>query len=217
MDVPDIVYVVRPGEGNRALGLSLRSLANLPHRRVFIAGFIPSWVRNVTAIPVRKTPSKFGSIEMNLRAALRHPELGDRCVYFNDDFYVMQPIDEVPVTHGGPPSEFKLRQEFRWRMDQTVKLLRERRHDEIFSYDGVHMPLPLETSRAREIVRDMPPGILWRTWYGNVARIGGERVANTKTQDGALKEGPFLSTNPTSLAKLWDHLDGVLPRGGPYV
>lgn len=218
MDAPDIVYVVRPGERNRSLGLSLRSLANLPHRRVFLAGFIPSWVRNVTPIPVRKMPSKFKSIETNLRAALRHPEIGERCVYFNDDFYVMRPIDEVPVTHGGPASEFKLVQEFKWRMDRTVAELRKMDSPhETMSYDGVHMPLPLDTERALRIVREMPPGLLWRTWYGNVAAIGGVQVANTKSQDGTLKEGPFFSTNPTSLVKVRDYLDDVLPKGGPYV
>lgn len=220
MDLCDVIYVVRPGENNTALRFSLRSLANLPHNRVFIAGFCPSWVRNVTAIPVRKLPSKLNAIENNLKAALRHPELGERAVYLNDDFYIMEPIDEVPITHGGPVEGYRGRQEFRWRMDRTVKALVDQNgglRQEMLTYDGIHMPLPIETERAREILTAMPSGVLWRTWYGNIAAIGGVQVPNTKSQKGELVPGQFLSTNATTLHALKGHLEDVLPKGGPYV
>ncbi|MFF3129757.1 hypothetical protein ACFVRD_48125 [Streptomyces sp. NPDC057908] len=50
---PDIVYVVRPWNQNEQLRYSLRTLANLPHRRVWIAGYCPTWVGpDVGRIPV---------------------------------------------------------------------------------------------------------------------------------------------------------------------
>jgi hypothetical protein len=215
---PDVLYVVRPGENNLALKFSLRSLANLPHRRVFIAGYCPSWVRNVTAIPVRKLPSKLNAIENNLRHALRHPELSERVTYWNDDFFVLEPIDEIPVTHGGPVEGYRGRQEFKWRMDRTVKELANRgTTQEMLTYDGIHMPLPLYREAAREILAEIPSGCLWRTWYGNVAAIGGVQVSNTKSQKGEIVPGKFLSTNATTLHSLKHHLEDVLPRGGPYV
>jgi hypothetical protein len=218
---PDLVYVVRPGESNPSLKYSLRSLANLPHRRVFVAGHCPSFVKNVTKIPVRKLPNKLASIEANLRAALRHPELGERAVYMNDDFYVMEPIDEVPITHGGPVSEFALRQEFKWRMARTIDefVIQGMRvqFDGMLTYDGVHMPLPIETSIARGCLANMPSGVLWRTWYGNVAAIGGTRVSNTKSQKGEVVPGPFMSTSQVSLRPLREYLEDVLPKESPYV
>jgi hypothetical protein len=219
MDAPDIIYVCRPGESNPALRFSLRSLANVPHNRVFISGYCPSWVRNVTAISVRKLPSKLNAIENNLRHALKHSELGDWCNYFNDDFFVLEPVSEVPITHGGPVEEFALRQEFRWRMDRTVKALADRGiEQEMLTYDGVHMPLPLVTERAREILREIPSGVLWRTWYGNVAAIGGVRVPNTKSRNGEIVEGAmFLSTSNMTLRALREYLEDALPKGGPYV
>lgn len=220
-DLPDVVYVVRPGQNNPALRFSLRSLANLPHGRVFVAGYCPSWVRNVTAIPVRKLPSKLNAIENNLRHALRHPELADRCVYFNDDFYVMEPVDEVPITHGGPVEGYKGRQEFKWRMDRTItEFIRQGMRVQfqgMVTYDGIHMPLPLETERAHDIMWGLPSGCLWRTWYGNVAAIGGVQVPNTKSQKGELVPGKFLSTNSTTLHALKKHLDDVLPKESPYL
>ncbi len=221
VDLPDVVYVVRPGEKNEALRYSLRSLANLPHRRVFVAGHCPAWVRDVTKIPVRKLPNKMASIEANLRAALRHDELGERCVYFNDDMYVMGPVDEVPVTHGGPVSEFALRQEFAWRMTRTIAEFvgqgMQVQFDGMLAYDGVHMPLPFSRDDARAIVGSMPSGILWRTWYGNVACIGGVRVTNTKSQKGEIVPGPFMSTSQTSLPPLREYLDDALPKESEYV
>jgi hypothetical protein len=218
-ELPDVLYVCRPGENNPALRFSLRSLANLPHRRVFVAGYCPTWVRSVTAIPVRKLPSKLNAIENNLRHALRHPELGERCTYFNDDFFVLEPIDEVPITHGGPVEGYRGRQEFKWRMDRTVKELRNHypEEHEIVTYDGIHMPLPLETESARNLLSMIPSGCLWRTWYGNMAGIGGVQVPNTKSQKGELVPGKFLSTNATTLHSLKHHLDDALPKGGPYV
>jgi hypothetical protein len=88
---------------------------------------------------------------------------------------------------------------------------------EMLTYDGIHMPRPLETETARAIVGTMPSGVLWRTWYGNMAGIGGVQVPNTKSQKGELVPGKFLSTNATTLHALKRHLDDVLPRGGLYV
>lgn len=220
-DPPDIVYVVRPGENNPSLKYSLRSLANLPHNRVFVSGNCPSWVRNVTAIPVRKVPSKLNSIENNLRAALRHPEISERVVYMNDDFFIMEPIDEVPITHGGPVEGYKGQQEFKWRMartiDEFVRCGMRVQFNGMLTYDGIHMPLPLVTELARDIVRDMPSGMLWRTWYGNVAAIGGVQVPNTKSKKGEVVPGPFFSTDRTTLSRTKQHLEDVLPKGSPYV
>ncbi len=45
MTHPDVVYVVRPGDKNEELRYSIRSvIANLPHRKVWIAGYKPTWL-----------------------------------------------------------------------------------------------------------------------------------------------------------------------------
>lgn len=215
---PDVIYVVRPGESNPSLKYSLRSLMNLPHNRVFIAGNCPTWIRGVTAIPVRKVPSKLNAIENNLRAALRHPEISERVVYMNDDFFIMEPIDEVPITHGGPIEEYKGQQEFKWRMARTIENIKQYGLSVgAVTYDGVHMPLPLVTETARKVLSDMESGMLWRTWYGNVAAIGGVQVPNTKSKKGEVVPGPFFSTDRTTLSRTKQHLEDVLPKGSPYV
>ena len=219
---PDVLYAVRRGERNEALKYSLRSLANLPHRRVFIAGWCPEWVRGVTAVLGPRRSNKFDSIEANVRAGLRHPELGEHVVYMNDDFYVTTPVERVPATHGGPINQYLGRQELKARMRMTLTRLRDRFPEphELLAYDGVHMPLPLERELARSIVNACPQGVLWRTWYGNNACIGGEPVQNAKYHGThpVPKELPtFLSTNSHGLRVLREQLEDVLPRECPYV
>ena len=220
---PDILYAVRHGEVNAALRLSLRSLGNLPHRRVFIAGFCPQWVRGVTVIETPRRANKFDSIEENVRRGLRHPEIGDEVVYMNDDFYITTPIDAVPVTHGGPIDQHNGQQELKTRMRATKRALNETVLPScapLLTYDGVHMPLPLELGVAITCMEMIPQGLLWRTWYGNLHGIGGEQVPNTKykgTHPVPTDLPTFLSTNAGGLKVLRKQLEDILPRNCEYI
>ena len=220
---PDVLYAVRHGEVNAALRYSLRSLGNLPHRRVCITGFCPSWVRGVTVVETPRRANKLDSIEENVRRGLRHHEIGDIVVYMNDDFYITRPIGNngMPVTHGGLIDQYQGQQEFKTRMRQTLRLLREIYGDaELTAYDGVHMPLPLQTEYARLALREVPRGCLWRTWYGNSMAIGGVQVPNAKykgTHPVPTELPTFLSTNAGGLKVLRELLEDVLPKESPYV
>lgn len=210
---PDVIYVVRRGERNEALQFSLRSLGNLPHNRVFIAGYCPSWVKNVTAVPVTRKVNKFFSIEENLRAAVHHPEIGNTAVYFNDDFYVMEPIPFVPVMHDGWAADYKKSGELMWRMRDTIKKLP---FGDALSYE-LHVPLPIDIADAGVILRTMPYGVAWRTWYGNVRMITGTQVADVKSRDGTIYPGPFMSSSPNALRLIRSYLEDTLPQRSPYV
>lgn len=226
---PDVLYAVRRGERNEALKYSLRSLANLPHRRVFIAGYCPPWVRGVTAVEGPRRANKFDSIEENVRRGLRHPELADDVVYMNDDFYITRPVHgPVPVTHGGLVDQYLGKQELKIRMRRTVTAFLEggfmTQFQGFLAYDGVHMPLPLDRTSAIIALDHMPQGCLWRTWYGNHNCIGGIKVGNTKFKAGPGEETPradslptYLSTNNHGLQRIREMLDDLLPRDCPYL
>ncbi len=218
---PDVLYVVRQGDKNAALRYSLRSLGNLPHRRVFIAGYCPDWVRGVTAVEAPRRSNKFDSIEENVRHGVLHPDMGEHVVYMNDDFYITQPIDQVPVTHGGLINQYLGQQELKIRMRQTERILADEFEGaELYAYDGIHMPLPLVTDSARGLLTSIPQGCLWRTWYGNCMRIGGVLIANAKykgTYPVPTELPTFLSTNNHGLNVLREQLNGILPEECPYV
>lgn len=217
---PDVLYAVRPGERNESLRLSLRSLSYIPHRRVIIAGYCPSWVRNVTVVPVRRRANKFDSIEENVRHALESDDLTPVVVYMNDDFYFTRPVESVPLTHGGRIDQYQGRQELKIRMRRTLTALRAELPDSrpLYSYDGVHTPLPVDVDLGRELLSTIPRGALWRTWYGNMSGGHGVQVPDAKARGPLEGELPtLLSTGPKSWHALRQRLDDELPAVSPYV
>jgi hypothetical protein len=104
MTLPDIVYVVRFSRHSEELRHSLRSLVNLPHGKVWLAGHKPEWATGVEHIKTSRKPGAHVDAKTNLRAACEHPDVSEEFIYFNDDFFVMQPFDQLPVMHRGPLS-----------------------------------------------------------------------------------------------------------------
>ena len=67
----DVVIPLKESEDNEELRYVLRSIAaNLPHRKVFLAGFKPSWVKNVELISVEVPEGlKYSKSLANTKAA----------------------------------------------------------------------------------------------------------------------------------------------------
>lgn len=200
----DIVYICRPGEENEELRHSLRSLRNLPHERVWIAGHTPSWAVNVDSIPVTDHFDKQTSALKNLIAACQHEEVSDPFLIFNDDFYIMQPLQQMPVLHRGLVSdvieEHRNGSAYRIAMEKTLALMqREGLKEPILSYE-LHVPMAIEKLSmllALSIGRGIR-GFHLRTFYGNMLQIGGERTADFKIYRGEqphYRDWPLLSTS----------------------
>jgi hypothetical protein len=236
--VTTLVYVVREGDINHELRHSLRSVeANLPHDEVVIAGYVPTWVRNVHRIEVPQGPVKGQNTTKNLLAAAVELEAAGvtDAVLMNDDFYVVEPIEAVPVLHRGPVDavirETMLRIRGRttggWRsrwlqgMEDTRALLLAELGTEPLSYE-LHVPLPFEPAGMVETIewceahmdrlRDGVP-IHKRTVHGNLAFLGGSLMAEDPkvTYPSRLDwpDGPFVSTNDTTWLR---HLVGARLR-----
>lgn len=215
-EAPDILYPVRKGEWNEELRYSLRSLSNLPHGRVFIVGFRPSWVQGVITLPREQKASKYRNANENLVWAADHGELSDPFLLFNDDFYVMQPIERMPVLHMGLIAQVIERYQklhhtgAYWRgMRATYALLRSLHVLDPLSYE-LHLPIAIDKRNLREAwAKGKHEEVLHiRSLYGNLAHIGGEETSDVKVYRGRTTdwEGwPFLSSNDDM------HLTGMLP------
>lgn len=205
MTPPDIVYPVRKGNYNDELRYSLRSLQNLPHGKVILAGYIPNWVTGVTAVNREQKGNNWLNARENIAAALS--EASDPFYLFNDDFYVMEPMDEVPIYHAGLLSEVIDRYRRNrhtgayWRgMQSTYLLLQEFGFSEPLGYE-LHMPLLIQHAPFLKAL-EMGSGIealAWRTLYGNLADLGGTQVTDCKVYAyGAMDDldmYPFLSSS----------------------
>lgn len=218
----DVVYVVKPGDDNDELRYSLRSLANLPHGRVWIAGHKPSWVNDVGFISVAQNRTKWQNSTDNLWAACEHPEVSDEFVYMNDDIFIVEPLDAVPVLHRGPVD--KVAEYYRRRrstgylqgMLTTKRILGLVGSHDPLSYE-LHVPLVVNKQAMAEVLAlpkllDVHTKCLHkRTLYGNYWKLGGDEVEDCKVYDrtGRMPDGPFVSTTDQTFGY---HPVGVLIR-----
>jgi hypothetical protein len=222
----DVVYLVKHKEKNEELRHSLRSLTNLKHDRVWMAGHRPKWVTNVGLIPVRPQSNKNRATTMNLQAASRRKEVSDPFILFNDDFFVLHLLDEIPAYHRGPLSEWittsGVVSGYMQGALKTLKHLRELGIEEPLSYD-LHLPLVVHKKTMLKAI-DHCYGIRAahkRTVYGNLADLGGELVGDCKIRDQNTVPGAdwlFTSTEDGSFANgsVGDYLRARFSEPGPY-
>lgn len=214
----DVVVPVGP-DCESELRYALRSIAaHLPHRAVWLVGDVPAWAKGARQLPVDAKGTKWERTKANLRAACEHPGVSDRFVLFNDDFYVMQPVSEVPVMHAGYLADWVTGMRARigktgyvHALHLTRVLLESLGIEDPLSYD-LHTPLVVDKAgmlAALDLTVDNPR-LCERTIYGNLAGLGGVQVPDVKayTRTDGLAEGiaaPFLSTS--------DRAFGLFPIG----
>lgn len=196
----DIVYYVRNGDRNDELRYSLRSLDNLPHDRVFIVGHTPKWVTGVTSIPgnVVTTGPQQTAVDNLIRAC--EAVDAERFIVFNDDFYVMEPMDAIPSWHAGPLDEKARRTHGGYGAALKVA---EMRLAELGVTDALawtlHIPVLVVRGALQAILSSLEPlrRVLpeWRTMYGNLVGATGEQHDDVKVfHRRPIPRGPFLSS-----------------------
>lgn len=222
----DVVYINRPGEENEELRYSLRSLQHLPHDEVWIVGYKPSWVvANSVSLP--RAMDKQVSALNNLIAALEEPMISDPFIIFNDDFFVMQPMDGIKQLHLGDLDKVieahRYGSAYRNAMEATRRRLADHREAPFLSYEH-HAPMVIE-KLGMQLALSLGDGIKGlhnRTMYGNLMEVGGIESADFKIyrneKSKAYTSWPFLSTSDRTFSH---HVAGryvrdTFPDPGPY-
>lgn len=223
---PDVVYVCREGEKNEELRYSLRSLVNLPHRHVWIFGGCPQFARNVKHVPVSQgRRDVYLNTTRLLEAACRHPDVSDPFILMNDDFFVVEPIDSVPLLNRGPVSDVVTdcralhgRRSYVEGMERVVAFLEARGYPDPLSFE-LHAPMLVDKATMLEAIAMCPDdGMHKRTVYGALAGLVGETVPDCKIHAaGPLPPGPFISSRPSVFRDSpLPHLKELFPRSGRY-
>ena len=212
------MYLVKRSRHNEELRYSLRSLKHLPHSRVWIVGHRQPWLTNVDHIPVEQNPAqKWTSQVANLRAACLHPKVSDPFVMFNDDFFVMKPLAEVPALHGGLMAERTTSRNSEWsrRFRETAAYI----GPDALTYDGIHTPMTFRKQQMLDVLDEIGTRLLFRSVYGNRWKIGGMRTANTKVSDETEPEDwALLSTSDRSFKHypVGRHIREAFDEPSPY-
>jgi hypothetical protein len=223
----DVVYVVGPKAQNEELRHSLRSLSNLPHDRVWIAGCKPQWVTNVGFISVQQRLSKYQNSTANILAACAHPEVSDDFIYFNDDFFVMKPMEAIPTFHRGRLED--VIRHYRYTNSSYVRGMRDTRTllqnlgcRTLHSYE-LHIPMVINKQKMTEALhhglKSKIKAVHKRTLYGNLHDIGGTEVEDVKviSPQGGWPKGPFISTSDQAFTgRVGRHIRSIFPEPSSY-
>jgi hypothetical protein len=225
----DVAYPVRPGDRNEELRYSLRSItANLPHLDVTLAGHVPPWVDGTATVGIRIAQTdhaKTLNALRNLHAILDCAFLTDEIVLMNDDFYVVDPVTDIPLITPGPLAwqiDKRAARSERYRRAQidTITILEQLGRPNPWSFEG-HRPIIVNRHELNETlatIRTTVPSswaperaasILWRTVHGALRwanRTGTVRAADVKVDHlapiiDARIPTPFVSTNDSTFAR----------------
>lgn len=229
---PDLLYFLGRGSTwqDNELRFSLRSAAQfLPHRRVFIVGQCPAWLRGVIHIPASdRYEVKVRNTLAKLALAVEHPKLQEDFVLMNDDFFLLRPVP-LPVaaytlgtmahqlSRGVPGAP-----EYRILFEQGLAMLRRAGIAEPLNFES-HHPLPMRKSLVRDMLQRFGgagSAYPFRSVYGNWADLDAVYLPRDVKQRHAfeLPSGDHLSVDDScakdALFRAW--CSNRWPEPSPY-
>lgn len=208
----DIVYCVKPSKENEELKYSLRSLKNIPHRNVWIIGGCPDCVNKDTVhcVEMEQTGvSKWAKSNSSVKRACETKEISEQFILFNDDFFVLNPVESLPPyyhkTLAYRVREIMTRQNVWGNSGYTRRLSEESRFLKFmgkptYNY-AVHIPMIFEKEKMLYLFSKYPERVISRAIYGNYYDLGGEDVEDIKIYDNENKPDKnwnFVSTTNES-------------------
>lgn len=201
--LPDLLYVVRPGDDNEELRYSLRSVSeNLPHRKIYVAGYVPRWLHAVERIELTPLADKFANQRQSLTAAVNHPGLSDTFLLMNDDMFAVRLVPEVIPTHLGP---FWERYDWLVSLGKSNDWMDAIRETALWSgtehmYE-CHTPLPFRKHLLRQVLADYPQNKPFAA--GEVYELAGAEpgVLGVDVKNVLPPTTPFLSSVDRTFAK----------------
>lgn len=222
----DIVYILRNGIQGEELRYSLRSLENLPHDRVWFFGGEPEGlVPDEQVTLLQKGISNWEKVCWTLTQICNNEAVSENFYLFNDDFFVMKPVKEIPPYYDGTLlkriDQLKMRTGgFSLYMNELEKvrelLLEEGK--KTYNY-AVHVPMVINKDKAIEVLRKYPRIAMFRSLYGNYWNIGGRQMKDCKITDSTKpsKDAKFLSTTEHSFeSNVGDYIRGVFGEKCKY-
>lgn len=230
----DIVYRYRATKHGHELRLSLRSLRNLPHDRVWVFGEGHPWfsdrIEHVSVPQDRGT--KWANSLANIREAVNHPEVSEDFIMMDDDFFVLRPV-EIRHWHRGTIEEYFGGREPRGNYNKglavTAELMQQYGFEGPYYAYNLHLPMIVNKTLMREalaLADDIPAFkrpvcFHLRSWYGNYAKLGGEKIKDVKVSDfhRKLDDRDFVSTTDRAfvgMTPIFLQLRALFPDPSPY-
>lgn len=88
----DVIYPYKSAPEDFEIRYSLRSLVNMPHDGVFVAGDRPIFLTGAAQhVPVSPHDDRYTSSTNNILATLRQEDVSDQFIVMHDDIFVLEP------------------------------------------------------------------------------------------------------------------------------
>lgn len=209
----DIVYVVKDSAYNDELKYSLRSVEkNFPHNRVWFYGGKPIGVHPDKQIAiVQKGKTKWDRVRGLLGMICENDEITEDFVLFNDDFFVLQPVvnlpsfangtleglaDHIMEMNNGRPSPYTNKI-----IEASMLLKKAKCKTHNFE---LHVPMIINREKMLKTREKFPDAPASRSLYGNYNKLKPRELNDSKIIKLTGKPGLskiFVSTDDRSFAE----------------
>lgn len=186
----DIVYFVKNAPRNEELRYSLRSVEEyFRYRRLWFYGGCPTGLRPDHHVKVAQNmPSKWENVRKMMIEVCKNDDITENFWLFNDDFFILRPIDEgmeprfdgtltskiqqIRDKHHGEDSEWSKNL---GKLKQTLE-----KHGKPEKCYAIHEPMLINRRKMLEVLEKFPNEPMIRALYGNWWEIGGVQEADHK-------------------------------------
>ena len=204
----DIVYILKSDVEPNELRYSLRSLENFPHGKVWFFCGCPKGIRPDEFVPFKQTGNRKFEMATSTYKAIAKSDVTDDFWMFNDDFFILEKVEEFPYMFNGTLGEYVAHLRSMNRVHPYARRLdRTRVHLEnkglgTLNY-ALHIPMLFNKAKVLETLRVFPDDPMFRSLYGNLHKVGGVDSRDFKISDlETIPEGwPLVSTYEESFNK----------------
>lgn len=209
MDKFDVVYILANDIKSDEIRYSVRSVAkNFPYNRIVFYGGKPKGIEPDIYVEVEQIGfDRYEKVNYTFKKIFDDDNLTENIWLFNDDFFIMKPVDDVPHGFRGT-MEHRINRLNGWfgptgsyiKAQKATKDYLVNHGFDTLNYD-LHIPMLINRKLGAKTLEEHPNQKLFRSLYGNVNKIGGIRRGDVKvygTGDEPDKDSPLLSTKDSS-------------------
>lgn len=206
----DAVYILKADASPEELRYSLRSIVeNMKFRKVWFYCGKPKGIEPDEHVPMIQTGKpKWEKARSSLKAICENNDITEQFILFNDDFYVLKPIEEIAHYHRGLIQDHVKAIEVKRGGRSSAYSMQLKRCDDQLHRAGLttldyalHIPMLVDRATMFEALEMFPNCPMFRSIYGNYAGIRGRFRKDVKILDAATEVNPqtdFLSSNESS-------------------
>lgn len=228
----DIVYTLKDRAYNEELKYSLRSLKNIPHKDVYIFGGCPVWINHDTVKhihTIQDKQNKWLNTSHNLEEIVNNENVSEDFIWFNDDFFVLKQIDELPYYHDRTLSSrimdfakisyMAMNNAYCSRLKKASRELKMR-GETALNYE-LHLPMIFNKAKLKKVIEEYPGFGAKRSLYGNTYVKDSIQRSDVKIYDNETipdEDWDFVSTSDKSFidGKVGKYIKNKFRRKGEY-